>query len=166
MKKLMLAAAVAPVPLAGCAEMTTTQQRALSGTAIGAGAGAIIGAIAVNAGLGAGIGAAAGLAGGLINKVKQDQAAFHNAGYQAGATGQAPPPPGEARSVVSRRAGRHIMPSSSLASSLIFSGPQGGVQTSLTRTSWTPGTDRIAVSTSPGMLAATGQAGVVNVIST
>jgi hypothetical protein len=29
----------------------------------------------------------------------------------------------------------------------------------------TPGTERIAVSTSPGMLAATGQAGVVNVIS-
>ena len=51
-------------------------------------------------------------------------------------------------------------------SSLIFSGPQGGVQTSLTRTSLTPGTARIAASTSPGMLAATGQAGVVNVIST
>jgi len=45
---------------------TPTQQRALSGTAIGAGGGAVIGAIAGNAGLGAGIGAAAGLAGGLI----------------------------------------------------------------------------------------------------
>jgi hypothetical protein len=63
-------------------------------------------------------------------------------------------------------AGRHSMPSSSRASSLIRSGPQGGVQTSLTRTSLTPGTARIAASTSPGMLAATGQAGVVNVIST
>ena len=52
--------------LAGCADMTPTQQRALSGTAIGAGGGAVIGAIAGNAGLGAGIGAAAGLAGGLI----------------------------------------------------------------------------------------------------
>ena len=94
MKKLILAAAVAAVPVAGCADMTTTQQRALSGTAIGAGGGAIIGAIAGNAGLGAGIGAAAGLAGGLIfNKVKQDQAASYNAGYQAGATGQMPAPP-------------------------------------------------------------------------
>jgi hypothetical protein len=44
--------------------------------------------------------------------------------------------------------------------------PLGGVQTRLTRTSSTPGTARIAVSTSPGILAATGQCGVVNVIST
>jgi OmpA family protein len=63
MKRLILMAAVT---LAGCADMTPTQQRALTGTAIGAGGGAVIGAIAGNAGLGAGIGAAAGLAGGLI----------------------------------------------------------------------------------------------------
>ncbi len=66
MKRLVLAAALASLPLAACSDMTTGQQRALSGTAIGAGGGAIIGAIAGNAGLGAGIGAAAGLAGGLI----------------------------------------------------------------------------------------------------
>lgn len=66
MKRLVLAALVASLPLAACSDMTTGQQRALSGTAIGAGGGAIIGAIAGNAGLGAGIGAAAGLAGGLI----------------------------------------------------------------------------------------------------
>jgi len=66
MKRLVLAGAVASLPLAACSDMTTGQQRALSGTAIGAGGGAIIGAIAGNAGLGAGIGAAAGLAGGLI----------------------------------------------------------------------------------------------------
>jgi hypothetical protein len=39
-KKLILAAAVAAMSLAGCADMTTTQQRALSGTAIGAPASA------------------------------------------------------------------------------------------------------------------------------
>ena len=61
MKKLILTATVLTVALAGCADMTTTQQRALSGTAIGAGGGAVIGAIAGNAALGAGIGAAAGL---------------------------------------------------------------------------------------------------------
>ena len=66
MKRLILAVVMASVPLAACSDMTTGQQRALSGTAIGAGGGAIIGAIAGNAGLGAGIGAAAGLAGGLI----------------------------------------------------------------------------------------------------
>jgi outer membrane murein-binding lipoprotein Lpp len=94
MKRLILAAAVAAVPLAGCADMNPTQQRALSGTAIGAGGGAIIGAMAGNAGLGAGIGAAAGLAGGLIfDQAKRNQASSYNAGYQAGATGQAPTPP-------------------------------------------------------------------------
>jgi hypothetical protein len=66
MKPLLLMAIVASLPLAACADMTPGQQRALSGTAIGAGGGALIGAIAGNAGLGAGIGAAAGLAGGLI----------------------------------------------------------------------------------------------------
>jgi hypothetical protein len=74
MKKLILAAVVAAVPLGGCSNMTPGQQRALSGTAIGAGGGAIIGAIAGNAGLGAGIGAAAGLAGGLLyNQAKGGQ---------------------------------------------------------------------------------------------
>jgi Glycine-zipper domain len=66
MKQLMLAALVVLMPLTACSDMTTGQQRALSGTAIGAGGGAIIGALAGNAGLGAGIGAAAGLAGGVI----------------------------------------------------------------------------------------------------
>jgi hypothetical protein len=51
MKRLILAGVVAALPLAGCADMTSTQQRALSGTALGAGGGAIIGAIAGNAGL-------------------------------------------------------------------------------------------------------------------
>ena len=94
MRRLILAATLLAVPLAGCADMSPTQQRALSGTAIGAGGGAIIGAMAGNAGLGAGIGAAAGLAGGLIfDKVKRDQASSYHAGYQAGASGQAPTPP-------------------------------------------------------------------------
>jgi hypothetical protein len=94
MKKLIFAAVVAAVPLAGCADMSPTQQRALSGTAIGAGGGAVIGAIAGNAGLGAGIGAAAGLAGGLLfDQSRRNQAASYNAGFQAGANGQAPNPP-------------------------------------------------------------------------
>lgn len=94
MRRFILAGVVVALPLAGCADMTQTQQRALSGTAIGAGGGAIIGAIAGNAGLGAGIGAVAGLAGGLIyDKVKKDQAASYSSGYQAGANRQPPSPP-------------------------------------------------------------------------
>ncbi len=74
MKRVIAIAVVASLPLFGCSNMTPGQQRALSGTAIGAGGGAIIGAIAGNAGLGAGIGAAAGLAGGLIyNQAKGGQ---------------------------------------------------------------------------------------------
>jgi hypothetical protein len=62
--KTYLVLAALGLPLIACADMTPTQQRALSGTAIGAGGGAVIGAMAGNAGLGAGIGAGAGLLGG------------------------------------------------------------------------------------------------------
>lgn len=73
------------VALAGCSGMSATQQRAASGTMIGAGGGAIVGAIAGNAGLGAVIGAGAGLAGGLIyDKVKKDEQASYQQGYAAG----------------------------------------------------------------------------------
>src|SRR4029077_11979811 len=67
---------------------------------------------------------------------------------------------------ITSRARAYSRPSSSLASSLMRSWVQVGVQTSLTRASLTPGTAATAALTSPGMLAATGQEGVVNVIST
>jgi uncharacterized protein YcfJ len=83
---LRLAATVAGVLLlAGCTDMTDTQQRALTGTVGGAAVGGVIGAIGGNAGLGMAVGAGAGLAGGLIfDSVKRnEQAAFQN-GYSAG----------------------------------------------------------------------------------
>jgi osmotically inducible lipoprotein OsmB len=47
--------------LAGCAGMSTTQQRTLSGGAIGAGAGVLIGGVAGGSpGVGAAVGAGAG----------------------------------------------------------------------------------------------------------
>ncbi|MDR3530538.1 MAG: glycine zipper family protein [Rhodopila sp.] len=74
------------IGLAGCSDMTSTQQRALSGTAIGAGTGAVLGAIGGNAGLGAIAGAGAGLAAGLIyDSVKKNQQAAYEQGYSAGA---------------------------------------------------------------------------------
>ncbi len=55
------------VVLAGCASMNSTEQRMLSGGAIGAGAGALIGAAAAgNPAAGAAIGGAAGVVGGAI----------------------------------------------------------------------------------------------------
>jgi hypothetical protein len=65
-RKPILMAAVLAVGLAGCANMNSTQQRMLSGGAIGAGAGAVVGALtgglSVPAGalIGAGVGAGTG----------------------------------------------------------------------------------------------------------
>ena len=53
--------------LAGCAGMTPTEQRTLSGGAIGAGAGALIGGVAAGSpGIGAAVGAGAGALGGYL----------------------------------------------------------------------------------------------------
>lgn len=53
--------------LAGCAGMSTTQQRTLSGAAIGAGSGAAIGAITGGSpGIGATVGAGAGALSGYL----------------------------------------------------------------------------------------------------
>ena len=52
--------------LAGCADMSQTQQRALTGSVRGAAAGGLIGAIAGNAGMGAAIGAGVGGTGGFL----------------------------------------------------------------------------------------------------
>jgi hypothetical protein len=71
--------------LAGCSGLTDTQQRAVTGTGIGAAGGAVLGAIGGNAALGAVAGAAAGLAGGLIyDSVKKNEQASYNQGYAAG----------------------------------------------------------------------------------
>jgi hypothetical protein len=88
MKKMTLAL-TATLLLASCAGMSDTQQRALTGTGIGAAGGAVIGAMAGNAGLGAVIGAGAGLAGGLlVDKSKKDQQAAYQSGYAAGKKSQ------------------------------------------------------------------------------
>jgi uncharacterized protein YcfJ len=71
--------------LAGCENLTPTQNRALGGTAAGATAGAVLGAIGGNAGLGTAIGAGAGLVGGLIyNRVQENQQAAYQQGVASG----------------------------------------------------------------------------------
>ena len=79
---LTLAAVLA---VSACADMNSTQQRALTGTVAGAGVGAVAGAIGGNAGLGAAVGAGAGLAGGLLvdRQRRAEQAAFQQ-GVAAG----------------------------------------------------------------------------------
>ena len=75
--------------LAGCSGMSDTQQRALTGTGIGAAGGAVIGAMAGNAGLGAVIGAGAGLAGGLlVDRTKKNEQTAYQSGYAAGKKSQ------------------------------------------------------------------------------
>jgi len=68
--------------LAGCAGMSETQQRTVTGGAAGAAGGALLGAIAGNAGLGAAIGGGAGLLGGFL--YGQHEESKHQA-YQRGA---------------------------------------------------------------------------------
>ena len=83
--RLAIVAAAGWGLLSGCADMSPTQQRALTGTVGGAGVGAVIGAIGGNAGLGAAAGAGAGLAGGLIfDSVRRSQQDAFQQGYTAG----------------------------------------------------------------------------------
>jgi len=86
MKKLsLIVILIISLALGGCAGMSSTEQRTLSGGAIGTGAGAIVGAIAGHTVWGAAIGAAAGAAGGFLydhhEKAKQ---AEYEKGYKAG----------------------------------------------------------------------------------
>ena len=86
MKKLATALVlVIGLAFAGCAGMTDTQQRTLSGAAVGTAAGAAIGAMSGNAGWGAAVGAAAGAGGGYLydknQKAKEDA---YRRGYEEG----------------------------------------------------------------------------------
>jgi uncharacterized protein YcfJ len=63
--------------------MTDTQQRTLSGAAIGTAAGGVIGAISGNTGMGLAIGAAAGAGSGyLYGKHKESESAAYKKGYE------------------------------------------------------------------------------------
>jgi uncharacterized protein YcfJ len=85
--KATIALVVGGLMLAGCSNLTPTQNAALGGTAAGATGGAILGAVAGNAGLGTVIGAGAGLAGGLIyNKVRENEQSAYRQGYAEGQT--------------------------------------------------------------------------------
>lgn len=89
MRKSIAAGLLGMMVLAGCAGLSDTQQRTLSGGALGAAGGAAIGAIAGNAALGAGIGSAAGLAGGfLYDQHRQAEERAYRQGYEAGQTSE------------------------------------------------------------------------------
>ncbi len=66
MKKTIALAVVAVLLAGGCSGMSNTQQRVLSGGAIGAGSGALIGWAAGSPAAGAAIGGGAGLLGGYV----------------------------------------------------------------------------------------------------
>ena len=86
MKRFVPYCAVAiAVSVSACAGQTPTQQRTLSGGAIGAVGGTAIGAIAGNAGLGLAIGTVAGAAGGYIyDQHKQAELESYQRGFQSG----------------------------------------------------------------------------------
>jgi osmotically inducible lipoprotein OsmB len=66
MRKTVILVIMVAVLIGGCSGMSYTEQRTLSGGAIGAAGGALIGAAAGSPGTGAAIGAGAGLLGGYI----------------------------------------------------------------------------------------------------
>lgn len=66
MKRVLAMVVVAALILGGCTGMNYTQQRVLSGGAIGAGSGALIGWAAGNPAVGAAVGGGVGLLGGLL----------------------------------------------------------------------------------------------------
>ena len=79
MKKLsLIVILIISLALGGCAGMSDTEQRTLSGAAIGTAAGGVVGAVAGNTGLGLAVGAAAGAAGGYLydNHEKSKEKAY------------------------------------------------------------------------------------------
>ena len=80
---ILIIAILAIINLAGCAGMSETQQRTVTGGLGGSAAGAVIGAMAGNAGLGAAIGAAAGTTGGfLYGKHKESEQRAYQQGQR------------------------------------------------------------------------------------
>jgi hypothetical protein len=75
---ILLIAILAIIDLAGCAGMSDTQQRTVTGGMGGAAGGALIGAMAGNAAMGAAIGTGVGVVGGyLYGKHKEaEQSAY------------------------------------------------------------------------------------------
>jgi hypothetical protein len=85
MKNITPLAISAAFLAAACSGMSETEQRTLSGAAIGAGAGTVVGAIAGNAGLGAAVGAVGGAAGGYIwDRHKQSEEENYQRGVADG----------------------------------------------------------------------------------
>jgi hypothetical protein len=66
MKKVIILLVIATLFLGGCSGMSPTQQRVLSGGAIGASSGALIGWAAGSPAAGAAIGGGAGMLGGFL----------------------------------------------------------------------------------------------------
>lgn len=66
MKKAIILMLVVALTLGGCSGMSSTQQRMLSGGAIGASGGALIGWAAGSPAVGAAVGGGAGALGGLL----------------------------------------------------------------------------------------------------
>jgi hypothetical protein len=89
MRRHLVLALAAALPLMACADMSATQQRTLSGAGIGALGGAAIGSLSGDAGMGAAIGAAAGAAGGYVwDRHKQSQEDAYAQGYEEGRSAQ------------------------------------------------------------------------------
>ncbi len=88
-RRLIAPVFIAGLLLASCADMSDTEQRTLSGGAIGTAGGAVVGAIAGHTLLGAAVGAAAGTAGGFIwDRHKKSEEEAYKRGVKDGQSSQ------------------------------------------------------------------------------
>jgi hypothetical protein len=85
MRRGLFLVVAAPLALAACSDLSSTQQRTLSGGAIGTAGGAVLGALGGNAILGAVAGAGAGALGGyLYDQNEKSKQEYYREGYAAG----------------------------------------------------------------------------------
>jgi uncharacterized protein YcfJ len=90
MKKFSIVMLLAiSLALGGCAGMSDTEQRTLSGAAIGTAAGGVVGAISGHTGMGLAVGAAAGAGSGyLYDRHEKSKENAYKEGYEAGKKNQ------------------------------------------------------------------------------
>jgi uncharacterized membrane protein YebE (DUF533 family) len=109
MKATIIVILVTSLSFAGCAGMSATEQRVLSGGAIGTGSGALIGAAAGSAGIGAAVGGGAGLlAGYAYDRYQKDKETVSS--YREKSTPKKPRPRRRSKQKASKKLPENVPP--------------------------------------------------------
>jgi len=109
MKGLIILIGAAFLFFAGCAGLSATEQRVLSGGALGAGSGALIGAAAGSAGIGAAVGGGVGLLAGYAYDRYQKTRETDSSNGEA-ATAKKPRPDSSSKQEASKKLPENVPP--------------------------------------------------------